>query len=36
VGGERMAAGEDSTKKEAEQRAASSALEKLEHAEMRG
>jgi ribonuclease-3 len=36
VGGERMAAGEGSTKKEAEQRAASSALEKLEHAEMRG
>jgi dsRNA-specific ribonuclease len=29
-----MAAGEGSTKKEAEQRAASSALEKLEQAEM--
>jgi dsRNA-specific ribonuclease len=31
-----MAAGEGATKKEAEQRAASSALEMLEHAETRG
>jgi ribonuclease-3 len=36
VDGERMAAGEGATKKEAEQRAASSALEQLEHAETRG
>jgi ribonuclease-3 len=36
VDGERMAEGEGGTKKEAEQRAASSALEKLEHAETRG
>jgi ribonuclease-3 len=36
VEGERMAAGEGATKKEAEQRAASSALEMLEHAETRG
>jgi len=36
VAGERMAAGEGATKKEAEQRAASSALEILEHAETRG
>jgi len=36
VDGERMAAGEGATKKEAEQRAASSALEMLEHAETRG
>jgi len=36
VDGERMAEGEGGTKKEAEQRAASSALEKLEHAEARG
>ena len=36
VDGERMAEGEGATKKEAEQRAASSALEKLVHAETRG
>jgi ribonuclease-3 len=36
VDGERMAKGEGATKKEAEQRAARSALEKLEQAEMRG
>src|SRR6266436_355718 len=36
VDGERMAEGEGATKKEAEQRAASSALEMLEHAETRG
>jgi ribonuclease-3 len=36
VDGERMAEGEGATKKEAEQRAASSALEKLLHAETRG
>src|SRR5229473_1360508 len=36
VDGERMAKGEGATKKEAEQRAASSALEKLLHAETRG
>jgi len=36
VNGELMAEGEGATKKEAEQRAARSALEKLEHAETRG
>lgn len=36
VDGERMAQGEGSTKKEAEQRAARSALEQLEHAEAKG
>jgi ribonuclease-3 len=36
VNGECMAAGEGSTKKEAEQRAARSALEQLEHAEPKG
>jgi len=36
VDGERMAEGEGGTKKEAEQRAARTALEKLEHAETRG
>jgi ribonuclease-3 len=36
VNGEYMAAGEGSTKKEAEQRAARTALEQLEHAEAKG